>query len=101
MLNVARMNDMTFGTCHNHKHSRSEYGYLIPTQMKVLVNGLPVIRMFDTAITNGGCGTGTMMSGSVKVFVIGQPMCRITDSFVATGGYEGIVIGGSNNVYCA
>lgn len=98
MVPTARLMDTTFGVCTGHKHPISASGYVITSQVKVLINGMPAARMIDTVIAS--CGhTGTIIGGSGKVFINGIPSARAGDSFVGT--YSGTITGGSGNVFCA
>lgn len=98
MLPVARMYDSALGVCTAHKDPVTEVGYVISSQMTVLVNGLAVVRMMDTVISGCGAGSGIIITGSGTVLCGGLPMARMTDSFV--GSFSGTIINGSSNVLC-
>lgn len=102
MLPVARHMDMAVGFCNSPTHLPStevpEVGYIIATQMTVLVNGIPAARMFDTVMSGCGTSVGIIMNGSSKVLCGGLPMARLTDTFVGT--FHGTIMNGSSNVLC-
>lgn len=98
MLPATRLLDIGIGVCTAHPPViHSTVGFVISSQMTVLVNGLPAAKMLDMVITACG-GVGYIVGGSSKVLVQGLPMTNMMTQFVGT--FTGTIVGGSGNVYC-
>lgn len=99
MYPVTRLNDLGFGVCIAHPPVvHSTVGRVITSQSTVLINNKPCARMLDKVMTDCG-GVGTIIDGAPTVFVGGLMMSR---SFMThfVGTFTGIIITGSDNVYC-
>ncbi len=96
-LGVARLGDITFGTCTNHDSPRTESGtVLIGLSNNVLANGLQCAKL--GSIVMGNDSTGTIITNCAStVLVNGMPCAKMTSIFVGT--YSGVIIKTSTDVF--
>jgi uncharacterized Zn-binding protein involved in type VI secretion len=97
MFGIARMMDLTIGVCVNNHDPQTEVGFVMTSQVKMLVKGMPAARMTDFAISSDG-GVGIIVGGSPKALCAGLPIAQQFSSFV--GVYTGYIIGCSPTTMC-
>ena len=94
MPKVARVGDVTMGSCSVHGNNIS--GVIMTGSSNVTADGIPVSKIGDSV--QATCGhVSTITSGSSIATVNGLPVARVGDS-VGGSPYVAVIISGSPTV---
>lgn len=96
---VARLGDTASGTCtaSSHSGSRSWTGTFTTATAGHTADGLPVVRIGDTGVTDCGHTFIAVAGSTVFTGVDGIPVVRVGDAVNVIQGGSGVVTGGSPN----
>lgn len=92
MRELARLNDLTFGTCYHPSHPPLEVkGKIITGSSNIRIDGRPVARINDIVLTD--CGHYDYIIGYRKdIFGNTREFARINDSIGKNGIYIAKII---------